>query len=320
MKKFLIRLVILLVLFNCSSALVFASSGRLRSGSIKTCNGILYGQHGSDNHYHRAEKKGGYYYPVGDAIYSNPCSGNSNPSGSNNSSNSNVNKKPVTNNASSTNVKSSDNTLKSITIDNQEVKVQDNISFTTNKETVSIKVVPDHNKATYKINNKDTLDIGVNNVSVVVTAEDGKTKNYNIQITREEILSSNVGLKVTINEKELEFNDYKSYIEVEDKFDLKYYLEDDKSSIKYDNIEDLKIGNNIIKFEVIAEDGTSQVYEVNVYKIEKTTSDEPISNVKEDQVNQEVNNDDTSDTTDAILGFAICCGVGIGIYKFKKRK
>ena len=58
---------------------VSASSGALRNDSIKTCpDGIQYGQHGSDNHWHIAEytprDKGSNYSALGDPIYSDPCS------------------------------------------------------------------------------------------------------------------------------------------------------------------------------------------------------------------------------------------------------
>lgn len=68
--KALITLIIILII---NMSVVEASSGKLRSNSIITCDGIMYGQHSSDNHWHVAIKRDNGYYPSGSAIYSNPC-------------------------------------------------------------------------------------------------------------------------------------------------------------------------------------------------------------------------------------------------------
>lgn len=50
-----------------------ATSGKLKSGSIKTCNGVTYGNHG-DGHWHRAVRHDSGYYPQGGNLgYSDPC-------------------------------------------------------------------------------------------------------------------------------------------------------------------------------------------------------------------------------------------------------
>ena len=57
LKKYLYGVLVAL-LFFVSVPSVEASSGQLRTNSIKECNGTHYGQHGSDNHWHEAENKG----------------------------------------------------------------------------------------------------------------------------------------------------------------------------------------------------------------------------------------------------------------------
>lgn len=55
---------------------VHASSGALRKASIKQCpNGIYYGQHGGDNHWHQAEASNtsSGWSAVGEAFYYDPC-------------------------------------------------------------------------------------------------------------------------------------------------------------------------------------------------------------------------------------------------------
>ena len=77
----------LLIMFIACNLNVNASSGRLRKDSIKTCNGVTYGQHSSDNHWHIAsENSDGSYSATGNPIYSDPCNYSDNSS-SNNSSN-----------------------------------------------------------------------------------------------------------------------------------------------------------------------------------------------------------------------------------------
>ena len=54
-----------------------ATTGQLKSASIIKCDEVLYGTHGSDNHYHLAEETtDGKYKAVGDSLGSNwTCKG-----------------------------------------------------------------------------------------------------------------------------------------------------------------------------------------------------------------------------------------------------
>lgn len=47
---------------------VYASNGKLKANSIIECNGIEYGYHGCDNHYHKAILKNGEWYAEGEII------------------------------------------------------------------------------------------------------------------------------------------------------------------------------------------------------------------------------------------------------------
>ena len=54
----------------------YASSGALRRATIKQClNGVYYGIHGGDNHWHQAEQSNvsSGWSAVGDAFYHDPC-------------------------------------------------------------------------------------------------------------------------------------------------------------------------------------------------------------------------------------------------------
>lgn len=334
MKKSL-YLFLLMTIFVVGSIEVNASSGTLRKTSIKTCNGITYGQHSSDNHWHVAEESDGKYYATGNPIYSDPCSSSSNSSNSNNSvsssstnnnslSNNNSNSGTSSNNSSSSSnnntsttkpnsssssnansstekeeVKSNDNTLKIIIIDGKEIDVKDNIDYSTTKEKITIKATTNDKKAKYEIKNNSTLEIGENKISIEVTAEDGTTKTYNINVKRDKILSSDTGIKVIINEEEVSFSDNKATIYVsatETNLKIDYTLNDENAKVEMDKIEELKTGDNELKIKVIAEDGAEKEYKIIIHKY--TKSEETIS---------------------TILGLAIIGGMGYGIYYVVKK-
>lgn len=80
--------------------------------------------------------------------------------------------------------KSNDTTLKSVKIDGEEVKVGDFMDFTTRKLFVKADIKTNDTKATYEIVGDEALKKGKNEYKVVVTAEDGSTKEYSITINK----------------------------------------------------------------------------------------------------------------------------------------
>ena len=348
MKKSL-YLILLMTIFVVGSIEVSASSGKLRSASIKTCGGITYGQHSSDNHWHIAKNTDNGWYPDGDAIYySDPCSSNNNSSSdnssndsssnnsssnsstnnntssnnnsdsgtsSNNSSSSSSNNtstsKPNSSSSPSTNsstekeeIKSNDNTLKTIIINEENIKIEENMSYSTADKKVDIKVETNDSKATYEIKNNSNLSVGNNEIVIEVKAEDGSTKNYKINVERKNILSSDTGIKVIIDDEEIVFSNYKSTVYVSSSatsISIDYTLSNDKAKVEMDEIDKLKTGDNKLNIKVIAEDGTEQNYEITIHKYTKA-----------------------EDTISTILAFAMLGGIGYGIYylvkKIKRKK
>ena len=317
LKKGIYILLVALFMFSCPS--VSASSGRLRQGSIETCNGATYGQHSSDNHWHVAESRDGTYYATGNPIYSDPCASNeTNNTPSNNTPNNNTpsnntpnNNTPSNNNTNNSFItpakeetKNNDNTLKLLIIDGKEFKEFDDIKFTTTKEKISIEVTTNDTKATFDIKNNTNLKLGENKIVIDVTAEDGTQKSYNINVIRELVLSSDVGIKVIIDEEEVKFSDYKATVYASSsasKITIDYKLNDEKATAEIDKIDKLKTGDNFLKIKVIAEDGSEQNYEITVHKYSKV-----------------------EETISTILAFVFLGGIGYGIYylikKVKNRK
>lgn len=241
-------------LFFCSFFSMFimvpnATSGTLKSSSIKTCNGITYGSH--KDHWHVASNKSGRYYATGNAIYSDPCE----PKAS----------KP----SNTTSAKSSNNKISKIIIDEEEFTDIDNIQFITTNESVNIEVKTSDNKAKYTVENNKSLKIGDNEIIIKVVAENGNVKKYNINITREKILSSETGISVYINNNLIEFDNYKARYDIldeEENISFSYELMDENANANIDKPSTLKTGSNNIKITVTAEDGTKQLYEIEVYK------------------------------------------------------
>lgn len=199
----------------------------------------------------------------------------------------------------------SDTSLKEVLIDNEKVDILDIMDFKTTKENIKVTAIPTSNKAKVEITNSDKLKIGLNEIIIKVVSEDENiTKEYKINIERSKILSNNTNLTMHVNDELVTFNNFKSdtvYINNNvEKIKITYNLEDEASSIdlKYD--ENIKVGNNTIKFVVTAENGEKQEYTLIVHRYSKI-----------------------EDTVYIILGLGVLGRITFGIVKgikFTKRK
>ena len=301
MKK--IKLLLLLIATFLFTTNVYATGGGLRRASIKTCpDGVTYGMHSDGHggtHWHRAATNGENYYAVGDAIYYDPCPGNtvnngtadsthggSNYSGSsnnnyNNSNNSDGNSS--TYNATETPVvppvvtKSDDATIKSITVNEKNIEVSDVMTFETEEDSVKINVTPNHSKASVKINRETTNLKKENKFEIVVTAEAGNTKTYILNVSKVPGLSMTT-LTLKVNEADVPFNGGYYYNRTElfyvDKVKFTYTLSNSKSKIKIlkddkeiGDEDKLVLGENNYKFIITDEDGDFVEYTLTIDKI-----------------------------------------------------
>ena len=269
---------------------------------------------GSSNNDNSSSNSSSSNSSSGDSSSSNSSSNNSSSnSSSNNNSNGSSNQNNNSSNSSSNNTttknetitskeetpKNNDNTLKVIIIDDKEFEVTDDIEYSTTNEKVDIEVETNDDKATYEIKNNSTLSVGDNKITIEVKAEDGTIKTYNININRKRILSSDAGIKVIIDEEEVNFADYKATVYVESSvksINFDYTLNNENAKAVVDELSELKTGDNIINIKVTAEDGTEQNYEINIYKYSKT-----------------------EDVIYTILGFGFLGGIGYGIYYVIKK-
>ena len=170
--------------------------------------------------------------------------------------------------------KSSDATLKEITIDDKKIDISNDMSYATTNETVSINAIANDDKAKVDYDKNPDLVIGDNLLSIKVTAENGKVKEYKLNITREKILSNNTNIKIKVNDEEVTFNEYKSepiYLSYNEyKINIQYELEDKNAKVEIIGNENLKEGINEVIVKVIAENGENQNYTLVVEKYNKT--------------------------------------------------
>ena len=173
------------------------------------------------------------------------------------------------------------------------------MNYKTKNEKINILVETNDSKATSNVDNH-SLRVGINTIDIKVTAENGDVKNYSLVVDREK-LSNNTNVKILVDDEEINFILGKADVNVSSdtkNLNYKYELEDKTSQVKVDGDKDLKSGENIVTFTVIAEDGTEVKYELKVNKYTKI-----------------------DETMGAILGLATIGGIGYGSYYFiKKRK
>lgn len=172
--------------------------------------------------------------------------------------------------------KSSNNYLSAIIIDDEEIKEFDKeetkyfINIDEDKNNISIKPVVYDDKAKYEITGPDKLDIGDNEYTITVTAEDGSIKYYKLLVTKkkEEITSSKIkNIKVKGYNLNFDGTSLTYHLKVNEnvnKLDIKVTLEDNNSKYEITGNENLKDGS-IINIKVSNDDENS-LYRIIISK------------------------------------------------------
>ena len=225
-KIFIALLFAFMLLINVSE--VYASSGKLRKASIKTCNGVTYGQHSSDNHWHVAEEKDGSYYATGNPIYSDPCvSSNNNANNNDNNNDSNNENK------------------------NDENK-DDNKKEETNNQPENTTGNTNENNSSNNNNNNNSNSTEDDRFTTVVD-------------TWKEPKSSDNSLKsIIIEGKAIEVSENIIYSTQKTKIEIIAETNDSKAKYEVENNDNLKIGDNDVVIKVTAEDGSVKNYNIKV--------------------------------------------------------
>jgi hypothetical protein len=143
-----------------------------------------------------------------------------------------------------------------------------------NVQTVVVGATPEKETSTVEGIGEINLNVGLNEVQVVVTSETGKKKTYKIEITKK--ASSDNSIKMlevnngTLNEEfKPEINNYTVNIPYkETSLDLSIILNDPSATYEIMGNEDLKVGENEVKIIVTAEDGSQNTYTLTVNREE----------------------------------------------------
>ena len=186
-----------------------------------------------------------------------------------------------TNNQSNNVQKSSNNYLKdiklsygNITLENNKFEYDLNIPY--DIDSIDVNAITEDSNAKVEISGNNDLKVGLNQIKILVTAEDNTTKTYIINVTRKEegytLSNNNYISKLTITGYNLNFNKdilkYNLKIKKEKRLDINIELEDKKSNYKIIDNNNLK-NNSIIKIIVTSEDNTTRTYEIHIKNTDK---------------------------------------------------
>lgn len=181
--------------------------------------------------------------------------------------------------------RSSDNLLSSLTVSSGEFIFDSNkTSYTVvvDEDVEELKVDATAKSTKAKVSGIGTVKLkpGINEIRVVVTAENGSEKVYLLSVVKQDKdsavdnLSSNNDLKslivkgYNINFKSDELSYYLDVSKDIDKINIEAVCEDSKAIVSMNNPEKLKFGENIITIDVTAENGDVQTYKIYVNRLD----------------------------------------------------
>lgn len=190
--------------------------------------------------------------------------------------------------------RSANTNLKSLSISNAKINFNKstlnyNVIVDNKIETINIKAEVEDSKASISGTGEKKLNVYLNTFNIVVTAENGATKTYRINVSRKD-KDGNVGALSTNNKlKALQVKGYElsfdpeilrynlSVDNVVDNVEINAEVMDNNSTIKINNIDKLVVGENLISIEVVSQSGDKRTYEIVVVR----KNDAPIVEIKE---------------------------------------
>ena len=171
---------------------------------------------------------------------------------------------------------SSNNSLKYIKVNDEKISLKENefiynIEFDNSVDEVVIKAEANDPKATIDLKEKYPLEVGENEISVVVKAASGKEATYILNITRNKLLSKD-SLLTSIKIKGYDIN-FKQNVTTydlkikdnEEQLEITTTQEDPNATVEIEGNKDL-IDGSIIKINVKAEDGSFTRYFIRIEK------------------------------------------------------
>jgi hypothetical protein len=221
-------------------------------------------------------------------------------------------------------VVSSNNNLSSLKIDGTTIsgfsptKTSYSITVPNNKNSVAISAVAESSSSNIIGTGNKNLNVYANTYNIVVTAENGSKKTYTITIYRKDAdgLTSPKSTDSTLKNLKVTNYDIK-FNSSTTKYDLKVdnnitnlkveaLSNSDKAKVTIDNPSELKVGINIIKITVQAEDNSVTEYVINVTRSGEgptTTLDKLIDIVKTttaNTINVDIKDNNTEISSDML--------------------
>ena len=188
--------------------------------------------------------------------------------------------------------RSKNNYLSSLVVSNTNISFnRDTLVYnlSTTSDNVQISATKDDNKASVTGTGRFNLNYGTNTHRVNVTAENGSTRTYTININREDTRSSNNNLKsLTLSKGNLNFNKSTTTYNVDVDKDttsvkIEATLEDVKASFENGfgpRTINLNPGNNTIYIKVRNEIGNVKTYTININREDGKSSDSTLKEIK----------------------------------------
>ena len=188
--------------------------------------------------------------------------------------------------------RSKNNYLSSLAVSNTNITFNRNTlvyNLSTTSDNVQISATKDDNKASVTGTGRFNLNYGINTYRVNVTAENGSTRTYTININREDTRSSNNNLKsLTLSKGNLNFNKSTTTYNVDVDKDttsvkIEATLEDVKASFENGfgpRTINLNPGNNTIYIKVRNEIGNVKTYTININREDGKSSDSTLKEIK----------------------------------------
>lgn len=183
------------------------------------------------------------------------------------------------------------NTLKSLSVSGANIEFSSSktsYSVETTSSTIEVKATPTDSKAKITGTGIKKLNYGANTLKVVVTAENGTTKTYTINVNRKDTRSSNNYLKsLSLSNGSIAFNKNTTNYDVIVANEIKEIiinatLEDSKASFVKGygpRTETLNYGANKIQVKVKSEQGTEKIYTINVTRKDGRSSNNNLKNI-----------------------------------------
>ena len=151
---------------------------------------------------------------------------------------------------------------------------------------LDVSAIATNPNAKVEVSGNSGWSVGVNNIRIKVTAEDGTVNTYIVAVTRKDKAGNDTTAKkssdanlsellVKNGELNPKFSSKTTSYTVKvpngvDKLDLSYVTSDSKAKVKVTGNEKFKVGEaNVVEVTVTAEDGTIKVYTINVEKSDK---------------------------------------------------